>query len=247
MSTNPTHVPYGAFELKASYQKNLLIGNLSVFSTVLLFILIPWILTIIDPPDIKLDPPQDPFKSGAVDPIRPDRKYRIKVEGGRVQPNTNQYAIPIPVDESEVVDIDDEIILKRIENNNNGLGIGDDSLPFENDGNGSFEGYDTTDLEIYPGEDEFVVCEKLPEMIYNKIPEYPKLCKKAGLEGKVYLKVLVDIDGSVKKALIVKSSEIESFDNSALDAALQNKFSPALQNSIPIAIWVSYTVQFKLK
>ena len=61
------------------------------------------------------------------------------------------------------------------------------------------------------------------------------------------IKVLIGKDGLVIKAKIVRSSGSDALDAAALSAAKDNKFSPALQNSNPISLWVSYKVTFTLE
>jgi len=98
-----------------------------------------------------------------------------------------------------------------------------------------------------PAPDEFVPVEQLPEMIYEEVPVYPELAKKVGMETELWIKCLVDKNGEVIKAMILKSSgNKENFDRAALDAAYKNKFKPALQNSQPVAVWITYKVDFVL-
>ena len=48
--------------------------------------------------------------------------------------------------------------------------------------------------------DAFVaVAEKYPEMVVPVKPEYPEIAKRAGITGKVYVKVLVDKEGKPKE------------------------------------------------
>jgi TonB family protein len=37
------------------------------------------------------------------------------------------------------------------------------------------------------------------------------------------------------------------FDEAAVEAALQCIYKPAIQNGQPVAVWVTYPVEFKLK
>lgn len=102
------------------------------------------------------------------------------------------------------------------------------------------------DTEVLPGPDEFVVCEIMPEMIYTETPVYPKELKKKGTEGVVWVKALVDKNGSVVNSMIGKPSGLELLDKSALEASLKCKFKPAIQNGRPVAVWVTYKVSFTL-
>ena len=86
----------------------------------------------------------------------------------------------------------------------------------------------------------------MPEMIYEKSPEYPIEAKENEIEGTVWVKALVAKDGSVEKADIQKSSGNELLDKSALKAALECKYKPAIKDGKPLAFWVTYRVDFVL-
>lgn len=100
-----------------------------------------------------------------------------------------------------------------------------------------------------PSPDETISVNKPPyadnSLIMSKL-QYPELAKKAGLEGKVVLRVLVRRNGNVKK-FIVESTDSEIFNKSAGDAVMKTQFLPALQNGKPIACWLSVPISFKLR
>ncbi len=98
----------------------------------------------------------------------------------------------------------------------------------------------------YPGPNEFVQVEKLPEFKSGEKPSYPEEAKKNGIEGKVFMKVLVDKEGLPKKAIVIKSDNA-IFNQSATEAAMKSKFSPALQNGKPIAVWIVLPYKFALE
>lgn len=100
-----------------------------------------------------------------------------------------------------------------------------------------------------PSPDETISVNKPPfadnSLIMSKL-QYPELAKKAGLEGKVVLRVLVRRNGSVKK-YIVENSDSELFNKSAGDAVMKTQFLPALQNGKPVACWLSVPISFKIR
>jgi len=101
--------------------------------------------------------------------------------------------------------------------------------------------------EYLPKPDEFVPVEIPAEMIHEEPPEYPRLAKQAGIEAIVWIKVLVDKNGNVRDAMVLKSSGSKAgFDEAALEAAYKSKFKPGIQNGQPVAIWLSYKVEFRL-
>ena len=92
---------------------------------------------------------------------------------------------------------------------------------------------------------DFVPVEKMPVPVKQVIPEYPEIARRAGVEGTVWVKVLVDKEGKAKKAMIQKS-DAEIFNEPAIAAAMQYVFTPAIMNSGPVAVWASIPFRFKL-
>ncbi len=76
-------------------------------------------------------------------------------------------------------------------------------------------------------------------------PEYPEAARAAGIKGVVVLQVLVSTDGHVTDVRVLRSLE-QSCDSAAVEAARACRFSPALYRRKPVAVWVSYPVQFRL-
>lgn len=97
-----------------------------------------------------------------------------------------------------------------------------------------------------PGMDDFVAVEKFPEMVVSVQPEYPEIARRAGITGKVYVKVLVDKAGKPKKAVIMKSDS-DLFNDVSIAAAMKCAFTPALQNNHPIAVWIVLPFRFALQ
>ena len=89
------------------------------------------------------------------------------------------------------------------------------------------------------------VSDREPTVKKSVNPAYPEEAKAKGIEGKVYVSILVDTAGKVKEAKIVKS-ENEVFNTAALEAAKQWIFSPALKDGKPVEAWVTMPFMFKL-
>ncbi len=94
-------------------------------------------------------------------------------------------------------------------------------------------------------ESGFIEVYKAPELISQLKPAYPELAKLAGIEGKVFLKLLIDENGNVAKAKVEKGVK-DMLDEAALSAAKTAKFSPALLNDKPVKVWVFLPIAFKL-
>jgi len=102
----------------------------------------------------------------------------------------------------------------------------------------------TDEVLIKP--DDFVDVEVMPEMIYQVQPEYPAEAKAQGIEGAVWIKALVDTVGNAIKAMVAKSSGSKALDEAALVAAKEFRFKPALKDNKPVAVWVTFKVDFVL-
>lgn len=93
--------------------------------------------------------------------------------------------------------------------------------------------------------DTFVAEEKHPVVIKSVKPVYPEIPLRAGVEGKVWVRIWVDKHGSVRDARVVKSTNA-LFEQAALDAARAFLFTPAYMNSGPVAVWVAVPFTFTL-
>lgn len=78
-------------------------------------------------------------------------------------------------------------------------------------------------------------------------PVYPDLARNAGIEGQCVVEALVDVDGSIAEARIIKSSGNQSLDAAAVEAAYRAKFTPAKQRDRAVRVWVSIPYRFTLQ
>lgn len=101
------------------------------------------------------------------------------------------------------------------------------------------------DINIDEDPADFVPVEKTPVPVKQVVPEYPDIARRAGIEGTVWVKILVDKEGKAKKAIVMKS-DAEIFNEPAVKAALQMVFTPAMMNNGPVAVWAAVPFRFKL-
>ncbi|MBU0984975.1 MAG: energy transducer TonB, partial [candidate division Zixibacteria bacterium] len=87
---------------------------------------------------------------------------------------------------------------------------------------------------------------EIPVMTRYTIPEYPSLAQNAGIEGTVWIKVLVDTKGKVVRAAVHKSSGNHEIDEAALKASRKSRFNPATLAGKPVRLWVTYKAEFTL-
>jgi protein TonB len=110
---------------------------------------------------------------------------------------------------------------------------------------------ENTQVEVpkEPDPYEFVAVEREPTLDMNELRrrlEYPELARRAGIQGKVYVRVLVGTDGKPKR-YIVEHSDNELLTEAAVKAVMSMTFTPAIQNGQPIAVWVSIPIDFRLR
>ena len=83
-----------------------------------------------------------------------------------------------------------------------------------------------------------------PHPIDIVTPVYPEEAKKKNIEGKVFLKFVVNVDGSVSDVRVLQGSEI--FRHAAIDAALQFRFRPGKHNGKFVPVWIVMPIEFSL-
>lgn len=81
----------------------------------------------------------------------------------------------------------------------------------------------------------------------QKALKYPEIARKAGIEGRVIIQVLVSEKGKVIKTRIIKSLGHSGCDEAAVKAIRGVKWKPALQRDKPVKVWVAIPVIFRLK
>ncbi len=93
---------------------------------------------------------------------------------------------------------------------------------------------------------DFVPFERAPQVIKKAAPRYPETARKAGLQGRVWVKIWIDKTGGVRK-VVIQQSTAEIFEEAAIAAAKQFVFTPAVLNGAPTDVWVSIPFDFKIK
>ncbi|MFC2140087.1 energy transducer TonB [Candidatus Auribacterota bacterium] len=85
------------------------------------------------------------------------------------------------------------------------------------------------------------------QALTNTPPLYPLLARNRGYEGKVELKILVDVYGKAKKVAIYKSSGYKILDKAALKSVRKWQFIPAKKNHLPMESTLIIPIVFKLE
>lgn len=224
---------YGAIELKQSYQKYLTRGLLFASVLHVLGACAYWAsvwLTEEEEPQAtvrivkysELGPPPSITNTAAAP--------AIAVTGPVVKPTVGT---PVPVPDAEVSP--EQTIATQAElsavgplNEQTGEGSQGD-VQIEDDG---------------PPPD-FVPFEKHPQVVKQVLPKYPEIAQRAGVQGTVWVKIWVDKEGKVRKAVVLKSDS-DVLNQAAIDAAMQYIFTPAMQHNGPVSVWVSMPFKFRL-
>jgi periplasmic protein TonB len=85
-----------------------------------------------------------------------------------------------------------------------------------------------------------------PRLLREVKPRYPDARRASGLEADVLLVVSLDAAGRVLSVTVGRSSHDDLFDDSARQAAREERFSPALRDGVPVATTFSFTTHFRL-
>jgi TonB family protein len=89
---------------------------------------------------------------------------------------------------------------------------------------------------------------KAPTKEKSVPPVYPELARKARIQGVVIIEAVIDREGNVVRAKVLRSPGAHfGFDQAAIDAVKQWKFKPGTQNGKPVDVIFTLTVIFKLE
>lgn len=235
---------YGAFELKKLYPRNFSIGLIIAVIFHILLISAYYFYQSITKEDTENIPTVRILKYSELGPppsITNDVPQQVSVSAPVAAPTVG---VPVPVPDEEAPP--EQTIATQQE-------MSQQASPALTEGLGSGTTQITQDIKIEPEKTEedpdinaYVPVEKLPEMVVTAQPEYPEIARRAGITGKVYVKVLVDKQGKPKKAVILKS-DAEVFNEAAIAAAMKCVFTPAIQNNHPVSVWIVLPYKFTLQ
>jgi periplasmic protein TonB len=230
-----TGAQYGAVELKEVYRKNWLIG-LAIAVVIHVVLLGTYYLIAVvgadEPPPITvrilrysdLGPPPSITQANTPPPIA--------VSAPVAKPTVG---VPVPVPDAEVSA--EQTMATQQE-------MSQVAPVAEGTGEGPVQVQQDVRIDDEPPAD-FVPVEKEPVVVKKVEPKYPELAMRAGLEGKVWVKIWVDKEGKPKQVIVLKS-DAEIFNEPSIEAAKQFVFTPAYMNNGPVAVWVSVPFKFKL-
>ena len=105
------------------------------------------------------------------------------------------------------------------------------------------------DIAMSQKEDAFRVVENMPKLIGGQTSlyeciEYPERAKRAGIEGQVTVRFIVDKQGNVENPEILRG--VESLNEEAIRCVKQQKFEPGKQKGKAVRVQFALPVKFKL-
>lgn len=95
------------------------------------------------------------------------------------------------------------------------------------------------------GMSEFIEVEVMPDIVTQMKPVYPIEAIKKKIEGRVWIKLKVGTNGVPSSVVVVKSTN-SIFDDAAVTAAKQYKFTSAMKDGKQVAVWVVIPFKFEL-
>ena len=249
----PQPSTYGAVELKYWIRRYTVKGFIITVSLVILFFLLYIGIGVIAQssekakiaPIVKIKLEDLPPPQQNADEAPPPPTQQIINTGPAARAGT-----PVPVPEAMIKeDLKDFATTEELARASAKGGTGDDAggfasnIEWDKDVN-----VDTREEE--PPPDVFIPVEKEPVVDLEKLQEkivYPDLARRAGIEGKVIVRVLIGKDGKVKKQLI-EYTDSDLLTEAAKQAITKyGTFTPGIQNGQPVTCWVSIPIQFKLR
>ncbi|MBN1662779.1 MAG: energy transducer TonB [Deltaproteobacteria bacterium] len=85
-----------------------------------------------------------------------------------------------------------------------------------------------------------------PAFIHRELPDYPRLAQRLGKEGKVVLKLLIDMQGKLQDIEVVESPWL-GFTEAAVEAIKKSSFSPGRRNGKLVPSKATLCIRFHLK
>jgi len=88
----------------------------------------------------------------------------------------------------------------------------------------------------------------MPGFLDQKKPRYPEMARIAGIEGKVFVSVLVAEDGRPMKSKVMKRipADCTVFDEVAIRSVMESRYYPAVQAGRPIRVWFTVPIRFQI-
>ncbi len=95
----------------------------------------------------------------------------------------------------------------------------------------------------------FIPVEQMPRFKRQRQPRYPESARRAGIEGRVFVAVLISEQGKPIKAQILsrEPSDKKVFDKAAVDAVMKSTYYPGVQSGRSVKVWLRIPIRFMLR
>jgi TonB family protein len=87
---------------------------------------------------------------------------------------------------------------------------------------------------------------KAPTKVRDVRPVYPQAMRDGGFDGLVPMEAQIGVDGSVTSVRVISAQVHPDLAKAAVDAVRQWQFTPTLLNGVPVEVFMTVSVEFKL-
>ena len=236
-----------AFLMKANYQRHMLYGWVVALCAISIPTLLISAWPVADIPPVK----SEPVKRDTVSVVWDNRDIVITSDrpvGPCGQPPPKSTASGLFVDNIKLIadsldNYEDLPQLGPAGSYEEGPFGEDDLVGFMGGNGGTVYIPDTSEYRFNSAE-----LDRPPVLIAMDQPEYPRLAKRAEVDGRVLLHILVNAVGRVDEVRIESESNPDfGFGESAARAARSAVFSPAIANRQPVRCWVAIPVVYEME
>lgn len=103
------------------------------------------------------------------------------------------------------------------------------------------------DSPVAPSNDKPRMVGSVDYVGQRPLPTYPRASQRMREEGRVVVRVLINVRGAVERASVRSSSGFDRLDEEAIKAAQRAKFRPYTENGVPYPAMADLPFDFKLR
>ncbi|MFN0064127.1 MAG: TonB family protein [Myxococcaceae bacterium] len=205
---------------------------------------------LVQPPPLELEiieaspPPPEPEATPPIEEKPPIRVARVKPLEKPPEPDT---APPPPLEEAKTPTPEPPPLIVGVTLSSTTT-AGGFAAPVGNTAYGAVE-RTAPDAEAKPyAADRYAPVtsvDSAPELLSDFKPPYPEEARRAGVEGRVTLRITVDDNGTVTSANVLSGIGY-GLDEAARTGILKSRFKPAIKAGRPIATVLTYVYRFEL-
>lgn len=89
--------------------------------------------------------------------------------------------------------------------------------------------------------------DRAPKVLRRAPVHYPQEARRSGLSGVVTVRFMLSAQGGISRVSVVSASPAGVFNEAAVKAVQKWKFSPAVKDGRPVAVWVDMPIRFTLQ